>query len=172
MNLNHGSGWVRLGPQDPKLGQVQLGWSSGEKVDSGQVGRVHLAAVNDSSKLKPLIYEVSTTTTYSTDLAKTNSCKDNMYLYVIREKLPKCIFSNMVFCHARRIHTPYGGGRNLYFFPSRKVFLFQICLDLLSTQIVQYFLRRLPILQVHRIYNHFLLSLCLTYQIRSVFSMC
>ena len=67
MNLNHGSGWVRLGPQDPKLGQVQLGWSSGEKVDSGQVDRVHLAAVNDSSKLKPLIYEV-----YTTDLSKTN----------------------------------------------------------------------------------------------------
>ena len=119
MNLNHGSGWVRLGPQDPKLGQVQLGWSSGEKVDSGQVGRVHLAAVNDSSKLKPLIYEGTT------DLSKTNSCKYNMHLILIREKLPKCIFSNMVFCHARRIHTPYGGGRNLYFFPSRKVFCFK-----------------------------------------------
>ena len=64
MNLNHVSGWVKLGPQDPKLGQVWLDWSSGEKsrVDSGQVGRVHLAAVNYSSKLKPLIYELSATT--------------------------------------------------------------------------------------------------------------
>ena len=31
MNLNHGSGWIRVGPKDPNLGQVWLGWSSGEK---------------------------------------------------------------------------------------------------------------------------------------------
>ena len=73
----------------------------------------------------------------ATDLAKTNSCKDDKHLIVIRRNLLKCIFSNMVLCHARRIHTPYyytlWGRQKSVFFPLKESFLFQICLDLLST---------------------------------------
>ena len=43
--------WVRLGPQGPNLGQVELGWP-GHQFGSnlGQVGKVHLAALVTSTQ--------------------------------------------------------------------------------------------------------------------------